>query len=595
MKGPFETCAPGSDPGKPNCFMRPILNGGWNVYRFGLGTKEHPLWSDQGQWTFFPYNQSPTLRLACIGAGGYDCLDKNKFMFNSAITLNLALAYLGADYRVSEDLVRVFSLSNKGAENRLVIEAEAKVHEEEYVPEFRTWVRKGKFLLKVLNEKITNERDDPDLFAAIDNRIRLVKEVDITDTGSMGGLASVWFFKDATGKWVVHNDTNIGRILKGVYGLSNNLIMQYFGLAANNAWTHVNLPFQEEYPGGRQWNYKAPQLLYAPRVLDNEEAPNHPHWDLILEHLGAELNEYIPMHPWCSDWGITTGGDYLKAWISVMIREPFEKLPYLFFYGEQGTGKSIFHEALIILISNGIVKADRALTSKNDFNGELAHAVLGVIDEVDVSREGITAYNKLKEWTTGLNISIHAKFKPVTQQRSSLHLVQMSNSLSSLPIFGNDKRVTALYVDAIEEEVPKNTLLNNLRAEAPDFMYTVMNMPFPSAATGRLRLPFIDTETKLTAAANNRDALEQFLDSHCYEVPGSCVLLQDFYEQFIGKVDAFEKSRFTKNVVRKKLSERFPLGRFNGNQVAIGNLSFTEEEESLPFIVRSGKLIREEI
>jgi hypothetical protein len=595
MKGPFETNAPGSDPGKPNCFLRPVVNGGWNVYRFGEGTKEHPLWSDQGKWTFLPYNQIPTLRLACIGAGGKDHLDKNKFMFDNVSSLNLALSYIGADYQVPEELIRTFYLSNKGAENRLVIETEAKSRDEEdFVTEFKTWIRKGKFFIKVLNEKITNERDDPDLFVTIDNKLRLVKEVDVTDTGSMGGSASTWFFKDATGKWVIHTEANISKILKGVYGLNNNLLTQYFGLAANNAWTHVNIPFREEYPGGREWNYKAPQLIYSPRALDNDEAPNHPHWDLIFEHLGQELNEYIPQYPWCSDWGIVTGGDYLKAWVSVMLREPFEKLPYLFFYGEQSTGKSVFHEAIDLLISNGVVKADRALTNQNDFNGELANAVLGVVDEVDVSRAGLNAYNKLKEWTTGLNISIHAKFKPVIQMRSSLHLVQMSNTLSSLPIFGDDKRVTALYVDQIENEIPKGTLIDHLRDEAPDIMHTFMKMPFPSAATGRLRLPYINTETKLTAAANNRDALEEFINAHCFEISGTFILLQEFYDKFIEKVDAFEKSRFTKNIVRKKLSERFPVGRFNNNQVAIGNLSFEELKESSNFIVRNGKLIKEE-
>jgi hypothetical protein len=67
--------------------------------------------------------------------------------------------------------------------------------------------------------------------------------------------------------------------------------------------------------------------------------------------------------------------DYLLYWIACMLRDPFEPLPYLFFYGDQNSGKSIFHEAVSLLMTKGVAAADRALTNANDFNGELANAV----------------------------------------------------------------------------------------------------------------------------------------------------------------------------------------------------------------------------
>ena len=57
--------------------------------------------------------------------------------------------------------------------------------------------------------------------------------------------------------------------------------------AVGKSWTLVDLPFHQEYPGGRQWNMDAAQLTLQPAILGDDECPAHSNWDKILNHIGA--------------------------------------------------------------------------------------------------------------------------------------------------------------------------------------------------------------------------------------------------------------------------------------------------------------------
>ena len=73
---------------------------------------------------------------------------------------------------------------------------------------------------------------------------------------------------------------------------------EVMGEAVGKAWRLVNLPFQPEYPGGRQWNMDAAQLVFEPATLDESEQPKHPHWDKVLNHIGQDLNAGLRDAPW---------------------------------------------------------------------------------------------------------------------------------------------------------------------------------------------------------------------------------------------------------------------------------------------------------
>ncbi len=154
------------------------------------------------------------------------------------------------------------------------------------------------------------------------------------------------------------------------------------GAAVADPWKLVSLPLAPEYPGGRQWNCGAAQL----RVLPGDREAEHPSWDRILNHAGRSLDAALRELPWAAAAGIASGGDYLRAWIASLIREPFQRLPYLFFHGPEDSGKSIIWEAIKLLLSPGVVEADRVLTNQSGFNGELAGAVLCVVEEVNVAK-----------------------------------------------------------------------------------------------------------------------------------------------------------------------------------------------------------------
>ena len=70
----------------------------------------------------------------------------------------------------------------------------------------------------------------------------------------------------------------------------------------------------------------------------------------------------------------------------VFLLDPFQPAPFLFFFGPENSGKSIFYESLQLLVTKGVVEADRALTNANDFNGELAGAIICAIEEKDITK-----------------------------------------------------------------------------------------------------------------------------------------------------------------------------------------------------------------
>jgi len=264
-------------------------------------------------------------------------------------------------------------------------------------------------------------------------------------------------------------------------------------------------------------------------------------------------------------------------------------------YGPQNSGKSSFYESLELLMTKGAVeKADRALTSDQGYNGELAGAVLAVVDEVDISKAGSAVYNKIKDWVTGLTIAIHAKYKQVQTIRNTLHFVQLSNHRSSLPVLPGDTRITALHVPTLEEEIPRDRLHQLLREEAPHFMHTLLNFDIPEA-TGRLMLPVVETQGKLDAAADNVNELEQFIAEKCYDIPGQAIKFTDFKQTFLATLEVFQQSEWKERQIRAVVSEKLMYGKSkNHNQNIIANVSFDPKAKpGVPF-VKDGALIKRE-
>ena len=194
--------------------------------------------------------------------------------------------------------------------------------------------------------------------------------------------------------------------------------------------------------------------------------------------------------PWAEKANIKTGADYLRAWVACAFRDPFEPLPYLFLWGNENSGKSILHEALELLVTKGVVKADKVLKSHNEFNGELAGAIICAVEETNVAVRPVhtpasRSMSPPARWPS-------ARCGP-TLPSSQHHPLDSDRQLPEpLPRIPGDTRITVIEVGDLlpEQEVPKLTLLAKLNEEAPHFMYTLLNLQLPPIV-GRLRLPVV--------------------------------------------------------------------------------------------------------
>ena len=558
--GRFETVSGGSDHRKPNCFISPRPDGVFRVSRFGNGTTEHPLWDSHEGKTWCYYNQAaPTLRvLQKIGG--------TELNF-SATELETALQVFGETLGDAKDRIKgnieVKLNKNKGT-------FFAKVKEDiDNLPS--NWYKKGKAWFCNLPLEHDEESFTQNVLEEVDKIIRYVR----TPERQPWGWAHFTRLED----WMVTAN----------YEAGSCIITQRFGpevaneikaRMVQNPWTLEHIPFANEYPGDsalRLWNKDAPQLAYSPA----EESGAHPTWDMILNHLGTNLNGYVNKSEWCSQWGITNGGDYLRYWVTCLIKHPFIPLPYLFFFGPQNCGKSTLFEALTLLFTPGsVVSAGTSLISSAGFNSELVGAVVAYIDEKDLSVSGKPAYERIKEWTMAETIPIHTKGKPQYQRRNTLHFIQVGNGFQNLPVEDGDTRITAIEVTPFNGPIiPKNKLFDNLRIEAPYFLRTLITTALPDQI-GRTRLPVLETEAKSDLQKVNQSPAEAFAADRLHKCDGYVLKmteLHEVYKDYCNEVGLRPETHIVFTRQLKTRSDKYKVGKANGNALLLANYSLKKE------------------
>ena len=597
-EGTFDTISDGKDPGSPNCFLFPLPGKGWKVFRFGRGVREHDTW-DTGEngWTYTFFDRKPGFDVACRMAGGAE-MDNGGFQFNELTDATQALSYLNCELVVNLDRYghRKAELRQGKRDGRLVLRMKGEKGERS---PGTGWVEKrGDWWEKVLRGIEMAGEDEGTSLEQWDAVVRNVKTPAQEEAG--------WFLHDQTNEWVRHPVTNVTKFLSAVpHSLSKAELDDVMGQSIGNAWRLVNMPFQDEYPGKRQWNFRSAQWKYAPANIEHDEIPEHPHWDAVLDHIGRDLDRPLKDHEWARKHGVKTGRQYLQMWIASLLREPFDKLPYLFLYGPENSGKSTLHIAISKLMTNGVTSADRALTNTSDFNGELANAVLAVVEEVDVRGiAGGRARNRMKDWTTSDDIAIRRMRMDVYRQRNTLHFIQCSNDRDACLVSFGDTRTTMIHVPAFvgTPEIPKAVLYDKLDEEAPHFMRTLVDIELPPAE-GRLRIPFINTASKNRYEELMRDDLDAFIQDRCRVVPGEVVKLQDFYSAFIKTVPDTEIAKWNTNKISRRLPDELPTGAMGHDNVTyIGNLVIdpkkdtpAEHFERSPYVRHRGRLYLEKV
>lgn len=544
-----------------NCFCFPLRNSGWAVRRYGPGTQEHASWEQDGSnWTRCFLNRNPDFVGLARLNGGVES-EKGGYVFRHAEHAATVLLTFGVNLNLPNFATSRKTIVKQGKEGKIIVHIEAEPSDDG--SKMAGWLNEKGFWRRVINCKLPHNADaEPQ--QNYDDVVRHIVSND-TDAG--------WVLK-RDGGWTDEPLPHIRYALNSM-GEDSKETGQILGSTVLRAWTLVNKPFQPEYPGNREWNRNAAQLAIAPTLdLDNL---SYPHWSLIMNHLGTNLTESVLSNEWCKSVGICTGADFLMLWIASLIRRPDQPTTYLSFVGSQDCGKSIFHEAISeILLTKGVVRADNALQSQGNFNGELENCVLAVVEETDLSKNRV-ANNRIKDWVTSPYIMIRPLYSQGYMSLNCTHWVQCTNDPEATPVFPGDSRITMVQVPDLKpaQLIPKLELKSRLRKEAPDFLAALLAIELP-ISNSRLAVPVVETEVKRRAMDKNLSLIEQFIRAKCFEIPGCSVTCEEFHEQMQLWLDQSERAVWSQNKVGRELPDRFPRGRKHGEDQKIhyGNLSF---------------------
>ena len=587
LKGFYSTNSPGANRASPNCFMFPVPKGSFRVYRFSPGVFEDNTWTQDGEnWTTCFFNHDPDLKTAARALGGAELADNKGFQFDSAEDAIEVAKALGENIEIDAKFRHREAIVRPNKDGRLVLRVDKE--KDEPRPE-GGWAKvRGGFWEKVFEIKTAPTEDNQGM-DEFDDRLRTL----VTPSCDSAG----WYVKANNGKWHRRPQGECKHWLQN-QGLGKPEAEDVLGGCINKPWALVNMPFKAEEPGGRRWNFNSPQFKFEPVKLKDDEVPQHPHWDKILQHCFCDLDDEIKKLNWAKNANIRNGYQYGLAWIACCFRDPFEQLPFLFFFGNQESGKSILHEALTLLVTSGVVRADRALTNNNQFNGELANGILAVIEEKDISGSS-TAYNRIKDWVTSKIIYIRKMRMDAYQQANTLHFMMMANEQEACPVIPGDTRIMVIEVADLlkDEDIPKSILLKLLEDEAPAFMHTLLNLELPQAQN-RLHLPVVDTYKRQQSQDMNRSGLQTFIQEKAQYAPGEKVLFTEFFEKFIKWLDPAERFEWSKAKVSRGLPTDTPSGASGGqNQRFVGNLSWgkPKDPDAIPFFSANGRLKLREI
>lgn len=574
-----------------NCFGFPLPGRGWKFYRFGKDVKEHESWERQDNgWISTFFDRKPTLDVAARVAGGSE-LSEGGYAFDTLEEAVHTLKMLGVDFEVNLERFgdRKAEIKVSKREGRIVLRMK-QLSKDENKPDGNWNEKRGGWWETVVRGVDISSQEEVD-YERWDKIVRC--------TSSPSGEAAGWYIHDENGSWIHHPLIHVNKVL-GRHGLKSKDQDDFLGYAVQASWSLVNLPFQAEYPGKRQWNFRSAQWKYDPAQLDFEEKPKHPHWDQILDHIGQDLEGPLRDHAWAQRYGVRTGRHYLQLWIASLLRFPFDKLPYLFLFSrDENTGKSTLHQAISRLITGGGVEfADRALRGDNDFNGELANCVLAIIEEVSPQGKDVArARARMKDWTTNDYIAIRQMRTDVYRQRNTLHFIQCSNNREDCLVSFGDTRTTMIHVPSLaasdRKEIPHAVLMQQLDAEAPHFMRTLCDLEIPPPES-RLRIPFINTSSKRRFEEEQRTDLEVFLQERCTYKPGASVIWKEFYNKFLQSLSEDERGFWNKRRVSMGLPEHYPTGGFDAkNTTYVGNLIIDAKEDPSKEDLRKVPLVRD--
>jgi hypothetical protein len=559
--GVFQTISEGKDELDQNCFAFPLSNGSWVVRRHTPGCEEHSSWRvDKSGWTYTFLNRVPTVEVAASLGDGVEG-KQGVYYFKRLHQALESLGRLGIELEVHEIFLGRQAQIKELSPGKIFIAWERI----EGDPDQEGWRANKKWWEQV----ITYSTPPADAFPA-DGLVRNVVSQ---------GAAAGWFVRSRE-QWVSRARADIIDTLVS-QGVPRPQVPHIMGESILQHWELTNKPFEPEYPGNRQWNKSAAQFSVDPRPGE------HPSWNKIFNHIGQGLDSAVKENDWCQENGILNGSQYLLLWIAALIQFPVEPLPYLFLYGPQNSGKSILHEALRLLLLNGkgLCRADNALVSTSQFNGELEGAIICVVEETNL-RKNKQAYEKIKDWVTSKTISIRKLYADSYDSINSTHWIHCANNPSFCPVFPGDTRIVVSYVNMPSNPVPKFTFLNQLKDEVPAILQTLLETEIPES-NERLRIPCISTSEKEVQMELSETPLQTFINNYCYKIKGHRIRLNDFCEEFYDHIPSGDKPYWTGRRICRELPHEVLRGKMGQkNETYLGNITFDKDAEPCEEYIR---------
>ena len=269
--GIFETNSQGRNPGNPNCFLFPLLDGGWRVFRFSPGVAEADTWNQDGQgWTTCYFNRRPDLATAAKTRGGIEDPDKGGYVFKTLDdAVKVAKALGQPEIKIDPLFAERKTMLKTHKDGRLVMEIERQKEDKDQA-EPAGWLSKKTKWVRVFETTISDKKNDDLGQGEYDILIRALK----TPAKQFIG----WVLHE-NGEWVNHPAANVKMMLQNL-GNAKDTAECLMGAAIGKSWKQVSLPFRDEYPGGRLWNRDAAQFSMRPAELEPDQVPYHPSWDL---------------------------------------------------------------------------------------------------------------------------------------------------------------------------------------------------------------------------------------------------------------------------------------------------------------------------
>jgi energy-coupling factor transporter ATP-binding protein EcfA2 len=279
-------------------------------------------------------------------------------------------------------------------------------------------------------------------------------------------------------------------------------------------------------------------------------------------------------------FGIEDGADYLRYWVASAVKHPYEPLPYLFFFGQQGCGKSIFVEMLKMLFPDSAGEISQAVLSESGFNGEAMGKVFGYIEEKDLTgKQAQRAYERIKEWVMAKEISIHPKGKTPYMARNTMKFIHFANNINSIKIDRDDTRVVAIDVGTLHDPIPKSIMESKLQEEIPNFLRTIMTTEIPPAVE-RCRVPHINTVAKMELGECSMSIVQRYAQENLKPCPGNLILFSDFktrFDQFCASKSLTIMGQNAIGSELRKMGDLLVLGKAgNTNAAHIGNVRFSD-------------------